>query len=241
MPSCRPDLSSFFLVSSQTRLRKPPSRITSSAAGLEFHMTAGHGTYGPAAYKNVDNGDSPAAEQQTQTTCKEPMSDSCAERVEGDRLSGCIRYWAAVGVGKAGISTTEALCRSLVELDRLLCSVESGSVKYGQDLFPLVSLCDVVARGVLLCCEESGGSAMGRYVKSLLTLRGHVERAKEVAAPLCGKGRMAKLSRRKHLRRNCEAVLESVSKFAAHHKPELATTEESYVSERESVCLIFLG
>lgn len=173
---------------------------------------------------------------------------SGAEKVEGDRLSPCIRYWASAGVKKdkeaAGVSTTVAaagsLCRSLVELDRLLCSVESGSVKYGQDLFPVVSLCDVVARGLLLCCEETGASGVGRYVKSLLVLRGHVERGKEAVAPLCGQGRLAKLSRRKHLRRNCEAVRESVSKFAANHKPELATTEESYVRAACRVFSVFL-
>ena len=186
-------------------------------------------------------------------------SGSSAGKAVEERLSLCVRDWASSagakrGVDAGGISSTAgsaaALCRSLVELDRLLCWVESGSVKYGQDLFPLVSLCDVVARGVLLCCEEEAASGCGagdapassaaaggeggggRYDKSLVILRGHVERARQVVAPLCGKGRLGKLARRKHVRRNCEAVRDAVFKFAVQHKPELATAEDSYVSDR---------
>lgn len=127
----------------------------------------------------------------------------------------------------------------MVELDRILCRVERGSVKCGKDLFPLVSLCDVVARGLLLCCEEevaggcAGGAASsssaagaggGRYDKSLVVLRGHFWRARQVVAPLCDKGRVAKLAWQ-HVRRNYEAVRDAESGFATQHKPGLATRQ----------------
>lgn len=153
-------------------------------------------------------------------------------KARGDSLSWCVRDWASVAARK-GISTAaSALCQALVELDKILATVESGSVKYSDGQFhALVCLFDVVARGVLLCLEDTALSAGGRYGRSLDALRGHLGRAKEVASRLCAKRRFIGLpSRKKHLERDLTAVSDAVYGFAASHKPELATTESHYVS-----------
>lgn len=164
-----------------------------------------------------------------------PAVSSARGKAEGDRLSWCIRDWESVAASK-GISTAASgVCRALVELDTTLeTAVESGSVVYAQS-HVLVCLLDVVARGVLLCLEDTTSSAGGRYSRSLVTLQEHVGAAKEVAARLCAKGRsglglLSRKHRHLHLERDLKAVSDAVYRFAASHKPELATDEQHYVS-----------
>lgn len=172
------------------------------------------------------------------TACVQSVFRASTGKANGDRLSSCIRDLASVAASK-GISTAaSALCQALVELDKILAIVESTSLKYSaEDQFiALVSLFDVVARGVLLCLEDTASSAGGRYDGSLETLRGLVAKAKEIAARLCPKGRLSMLSRKKQLHVNLQRDLEDVSdaiyRFAASHKPELAASEHHYVSLR---------
>lgn len=171
------------------------------------------------------------------TACVQRVSRASRGKANGDRLSRCIRDWASVAACK-GISTTSAgaLCQALVELDKILANLSTTKYSADDQFYTLVSLFDVVARGVLLCLEDTTSSAGGRYDGSLETLRGLVVKAKEVAARLCPKGtRLGLLSRKKqlhvHLQRDLEAVSDAVFRFAASHKPELAADEHHYVSE----------
>eukprot|EP00903_Cladosiphon_okamuranus_P014281 g13264.t1 len=166
------------------------------------------------------------------------VSRTSRGKAYGDRVSLCIRDWATVAASK-GISTpASALCQALVELDKILAAVESTSVKYSADdqFHALVSLFDVVAKGILLCLEDASLGAGGRYSRSLETLRGLVAKAKEVAGRLGAKGRLGLLPRKKHLHVNLERDLQAVSdavyRFAASHKPELATNENHYERNR---------
>lgn len=213
---------SFFLSRLELRLRKPslklrqvaPDKTTSSRAKPERSAAAA--------------ADTAAGVPQ--------VSRACRGKVNGDRVSWCIRDWAAVAAGKGTSTPASALCQALVELDKTLAMVESTSVKYSADdqFYSLVSLCDVVTRGILLCLEDTASAAGGRYSRSLETLRGLVVKAKQVAGRLGAKGRLGLRSRKKHLHVNLERDLEAVSdavyRFAASHKPELATDEHHYVS-----------
>lgn len=182
------------------------------------------------------------------------VSRASKGKAGGDRLSWFIRDWASVAAAKGVSTPASALCQALVELDKILATVETSSVKYaaGEQFHAVVCLLDVVARGVLLCLEDEatatatsagggGGGGGGRYDRSLDTLRGLVRRATEVAARLCAKRRLGllstslSLSRKKHLRLHLERDLEAVSgtiyRFAASHTPELATDDHRYVSK----------
>eukprot|EP00752_Nemacystus_decipiens_P009948 g8871.t1 len=171
------------------------------------------------------------------------VSRDCTGKASGDRLSWCVRDLASVAARKGVSTAATAFCQALVELDKMLATVESTSLKYSADdqFNALVSLFDVVARGVLLCLEgttstSSGAGRRGRHDSSLETLRDLVLKAREVAARLSAKGRLGLLSRKKHvhvhLQRDLEAVSDAVYRFAASHKPELATAEHHYERKR---------
>lgn len=122
---------------------------------------------------------------------------------------------------------TSAVRKALAELEQLVGTAD-GTKETLSQLSGLLYVCDVVTRGALDLYEAPGQH------EGLEELGQHVERAKELAA-LCQKGRLARFSNssRKALR-NIDACRMSMVAFAKAHKPELAITEEVYVSDRRS-------
>lgn len=225
---------SVFLSRLEARLRRPSLRLAYSQGR-----------------KNKTSGSSPSAKVGSVAVDVAPgVSRGSGGKANGDRLSWCIRDCASAAAKKGVSTAASALCQALVELDKILATaVETGSsVKHAaadtaaektEQLHALVSLFDVVSRGVFLCVEgtTTTSSAGDRYDRSLDTLRGLVVRAKELAARLRSKSRLGVLSRKhKHhlhaqLGRDLEALSDAVYRFAASHKPELATDERHYVSK----------
>lgn len=152
-------------------------------------------------------------------------------KADGDRLSSSVREGASTGASKGVSAAARTLCEAIVELDRTV--EESNSNGKQEQLSALVCLYDCVARGIFLYCEgsnrEDGGGICSR---SLEALRKLVENATEVNASLFGKRRsLARLSAtRRKSERELQTLTEEVIAFAKQHKPELATTEDIYVS-----------
>ena len=125
---------------------------------------------------------------------------------------------------------TSAIRIALVDLEQLVRTAD-GTKETLSQLSRLLYVCDVVTRGALDCYEVPGEH------KGLEELGQHLDRAKELAA-LCQKGRLARFSNssRKALR-NIDACRMNVVTFAKAHTPELAITEEVYVSGHRG-CLV---
>lgn len=123
------------------------------------------------------------------------------------------------------VSATSTVRKALVELAQMVITADCTKETLSQ-LSGLLYVCDVVTRGALDCYEAPGQH------EGLEELGQHVEKAKGLAA-LCQKGRLVRFSNssRKALR-NIDACRMSVITFAKAHKPELAITEEVYVSGR---------
>lgn len=227
-----------FLSRLDVRLRRSSLRLTAAASEDS-----------KASIPKSPNQDSPAVASETERSpCSSVSTASRGIKVQGG-LSSRVREGAASeSPTKVAPAAANALCKALVDLERVVAStaataagVQGGSTalkSYQDQLATLVSLCDIVARGALLCCDgatragEGGGlgEEESRYKRSLETLRVYAERGKEIVAPLCSKGTLARLSRYKKIRRDLDTLGVSVADFAANHNPELATNEDKYVS-----------
>lgn len=171
-------------------------------------------------------------DQRSSTETVSSVAPSSGPGAQTDRLSSCVRKGADTYT-KGSSAAACALCEALVELDHL---VHKGGSK---ELSSLVSVYDRVARGVLLCCEHPAeGAGGGGCARSVETLTQHVENAKKVAATLCVKRRLARLSTSKQqLERELRNLTDELHMFATHHTPELATDESGYVSITVFVCV----
>lgn len=172
-------------------------------------------------------------DQRSSTEIMSSVAPASGSGAQTDRLSSCVRE-GAVTYTKGFSAAACALCEALVELDHLVH--KGGSNK---KLCSLVSVYDRVTRGVLLCCEHPAeGAGGGGCAGSLETLTQHVENAKKVAATLCVKRRLARLSKSKQqLERELRNLTDEVHMFATHHTPELATDESGYVSLTKAGCV----
>lgn len=239
-----------FLTRLDVRLRRSSSRLT--AAASEDSKAS------PIAQPPTqDSSVASETERSPRSPCSSVSAASRGGKVKRV-ISSRVREGAALErPNMIAHAAANALCKALADLDNLLesttaaAAVDGGTAlnSYQDQFHGVVSLCDVVARGALLCCEGAtyaGAGGIGRggegegegeekggedgYTSSLETLLVYVERAKDIVAPLCSKGPLAKLSRNKKMRRDLEMLSVSVVDFATNHKPELATTEDRYVS-----------
>lgn len=175
-------------------------------------------------------------EDPTSVECLGVSVSAGGGKVEGDRLSSYVREGASMAASKGVPAAARALCEAIVELDGAVEDNNSNSSGRQGQLSALVCLYDRVARGILLHCEGFSSQEDGRggCGISLEALRKLVEKARGVNGSLFGKRRsLAKLAAtRRKVERELQALTEDLQAFARQHKPELAITEDAYVSRR---------
>lgn len=203
----------FSLISSclEVRLRRPSARIASAPkkiAKKHHHKSSTQTTLPVMA--------SPGSEAKGKTAASTPDSSTAAR--------------CALAEGN-DVPATRAVCKVLVELEELVGTADATKETLSQ-LSRLLYLCDVVTRGVLDRYEAVPG-----HQEVVEVLGQHLERARGLAV-LCQKGRLARFSNssRKALR-NIDACRNNVVAFAKEQEPELAITEEVYVSGSLTCCL----
>lgn len=194
-----------FMSCLEVRLRRPSARIASAPKNMAKNHQTSKGTLTP-----------PLVVAPTGVEVKGQVPPSIQEIALESH---------DVLVEDKDLPATSAIRKALVELEQLVKTADCTKETLSQ-LSGLLYVCDVVTRGALDCYEAPGQH------EGLEELGQHVDTAKGLAA-LCQKGRLVRFSNssRKALR-NIDTCRMSVITFAKAHKPELAITEDVYVSGR---------
>lgn len=218
----------------ETRLARQSWRITSSSEAYTIFDTTDSTTATAEASQ-----ESTAAGEHMQINSSTKNATNADETSDGREVASVLMC----SVGSQDAPAARALCEVLREFERLMGTAEGGEELLSQ-LSDILRLCVIISKDVLDRCEHSSSpSSSGHHheEQDLAELGDLVERARKVAT-LCQKGRIARFARNsRKASRNLDSLKEKLLFFATNHEPELAVTQEVYVSCLTLVVLLHIA